>query len=288
MTSKLGSHAWEVSANTTSTSPTSSSQALIGYLSRIGSDRAIAECKQTLAAWTAAALPRVPSSAVRIVEVGSGLGDDLAASHALLAATGETALGLEPNGDLLAEAVRRNASPDKVRFEAVRGEDMARFVAPASVAVIRIERVLQHLPIEAVHAILGACAAALHDDGVLICCEPNWLGVQVSLGADAELGRLVTRSFVDIALNSTRHSTAGMLLHGWAAQHGLEVADRRVCTTTLQTMAETTTVFAEYTSLFAPDVAALVTRALNDGSALLCLPLHCVCFRKRKASSASN
>ncbi len=284
MTSRLGSHAWEVSHNSTSTSATSSSQALIGYLSRIGTNPAIAECKRALAAWTAEALARVPSSAVRIVEVGSGLGDDLIAAHALLA-DNESALGLEPNADLCSEAVRRNVSA-KVRFETARGEQVLRFVAPASVAVIRIERVLQHLPIEAVHAILSAAAQALHDDGVLICCEPNWLGVQVAISADADENRLVTRSFYDLAVNSTRHSTAGMLLHNWARQHGLEFAERRVFTTTMHTMAETTVFFADYTKLFSPEASALLLPALNDGNALLCVPLHCVCFRKARKGGA--
>jgi ubiquinone/menaquinone biosynthesis C-methylase UbiE len=168
-TSSLGSHAWQVS-----NASADGGAKLIAYLTGIKNDSAISACKVTLHNWTKSALLAAPPSRVRVVEVGSGLGEDLSATHALLA-DGETAVGLEPNQDLLAESQRRNVAPQKVRFESLRGEEASCVAEPATVAVVRIERVLQHLPIDAIDAILESCVRVLHPEhGRLICCEPNW------------------------------------------------------------------------------------------------------------------
>lgn len=150
-----------------------------------------------------------------VVDVGCGLGHDAA----VLATTGATVIGLDPNEALLNEAWYLHGQ--QVEFR--NGTAQAMGLADTSVDALRYERVLQHLTDH--DAVLAEAHRVLHPGGRLQVVDTDWLSMTVFL-PDAALERKLIDS---IATRYCCCSALLRLLPSALLHHGFKPSAMELC-----------------------------------------------------------
>jgi SAM-dependent methyltransferase len=169
---------------------------------------------QRLRAWARDVLRLLPGEGV--VDVGSGTGEELQALAILVGRAG-SAIGIEPNPGLRAEATRRaEESGSTARF--VDGEAYALPLESSTVDAIRCERVFQHL--EHPERAAGELARALRPGGRALVIDTDW-GTSILHPGDPE----VLAALSGFLPGRFPNPFAGRRLPGHLAAAGLEVED---------------------------------------------------------------
>jgi len=170
---------------------------------------------QRLRAWAREALRPLPGE--RVVDVGSGTGDELQALGTLVGPSG-SAVGVEPNPGLRAEASRRaGESGSAARF--VAGDAYALPFDESTVDVMRCERVFQHL--DHPERAAAEIARVLRPGGRVALIDSDW-GTAIMHPGDPAVIDAMARFLLDRYPNPY----SGRRLAGQLSAAGLEITDR--------------------------------------------------------------
>jgi ubiquinone/menaquinone biosynthesis C-methylase UbiE len=127
----------------------------------------------------------------RILDVGSGLGDDAAALARLVAPTGAV-VGVDGSHSMVEEARRRHGAIAGLSFEVA---DAVRLpFDESSFDGCRIDRVLQHIPDPG--AVIREMSRVLRPGGTLVAFDNDWETLTVD-STDRALTRAVVNAFCD-------------------------------------------------------------------------------------------
>lgn len=162
--------------------------------------------------WAMAALAPQPGETV--VDVGSGTGSEVQRLARAVGPTG-TAVGVEPNPEMRAEAERR-AGQDGSLAGFVDGDAVSLPFRDASVDAVRCERVFQHLPDP--EAAVAEMVRVLRPGGRVVLMDSDW-GTGIVHPVDPDVLPRYQESF----LRHVAQPFAGRHLRAWLSGAGLTV-----------------------------------------------------------------
>jgi SAM-dependent methyltransferase len=237
---------------------------------------------QRLLAWTLG-MP-APRPGVGAVDVGCGAGTQVRALAALVETPSGTAIGVEPDPGLRAEAERRTANAG-VTASFVDGDAVALPFDDASVDVLRCERVFQHLPDP--EAAAREFARVLAPGGRVVVVDSDWGSAVQSFG-DPDVQRRLAES----AWDNMANPFSGRHLRGQLHRAGL-VVDPDIGATAvvmpddllrdlafIRTNLELAVEAGRLTAQEAEAVTAAARDAVDDGSAFFAVTMFAVCARR--------
>ncbi|MFE5288169.1 methyltransferase domain-containing protein [Nocardia sp. NPDC056611] len=167
-----------------------------------------------LRTWAHEALATRPGESA--VDIGSGTGSEVLTLAELVGPTG-TALGVEPDPNLLAAAERRAAQAGSTATF-VSGDAYGLPVGSESFDVALCERVFQHLTAPA--RAVGEIARVLRPGGRVVVMDTDWGSAIVHPG-----DRHVVHEVIETMIAGTTNPFAGRRLSGQLAAAGLVVDD---------------------------------------------------------------
>ncbi|HVF33030.1 MAG TPA: methyltransferase domain-containing protein [Acidimicrobiales bacterium] len=159
-------------------------------------------------AYVAAAAARAVGSGGVVLDLGCGLGHDLAR----LEAAGLTAIGLDTSAVMLGVARRRRGPSDRL----VQADGAGLPFASGSLDGCRIERVLQH--VEQPEAVVAEVRRVLRPGGFVAIFEPDYLTFRVE-------SDVVPDGSLPASMLRVRHPAVGGRLVGLLSDAGFRIED---------------------------------------------------------------
>lgn len=175
---------------------------LVHYLDVVSGLKAVSAYKRRSIDWLGL------KSGDRVLDVGCGTGDDVAALSALVHPAGR-AVGIDLSSTMIAESRRRFKGPELLVA------DVQRLPFPdGSFDCTRADRTLMHVP--DVDLALAEMQRVTRGGGRIVVSEPDW----ETLAIDAQ-DRVLTRQIAHAICDNHRNGWIGRQLPGLFAKHGI-------------------------------------------------------------------